>query len=182
VLGFGVLLGLCFLFRSPLPLIIGWPLLAIFGLVAFRRNGPARVNYAYLNLLDLGLLVLLYLCLAFNLALWSNVAFVLGAISVVNGLGLVVLLHCAPQLPEWLTSILPLRGLHARRLLAALGIALLLEPVLYIAARAALGQRLDTNGILSAPVGATVIVGLVFMMLPLWDVLARGWHLEGRDN
>jgi hypothetical protein len=155
---------------------------AILGPVAVRAKGDMRIGCAYLNLFGLGWLVVIYLLNAPRLWPWKNSAFVLAVVSVVAGLVVIALLLSIPRLPEWLTSFLPVRGNHARRLLATLTIALLLEPLLYFAGLAVLGHRLDTDGFISGPVAVVAMILVALMTLPLWDVLARGWHLDGRDG
>lgn len=172
------MLVFAFLTGSLLLIVLGLPLGAILGPSALRVKGDLRIGAAYLNLLDLGCILVIYLTAPPSWGIWANP---FGASSVIAALILGTVQLGSHRFTNRLTTFLPVRGHYGRRLLATLTIALSFAPLLQILFRVAQGERVDTDGVISAPV-VLIFLGLLFLyLLPLWDVLARGWHLDGRD-
>ena len=154
--------------------VVGLPLGAILGPSALRVVGDLGSGAAYLNLLDLGCILVIYLTAPPSWGIWANP---FGASSVIAALILGTVQLGARRFTNWLTTFLPVRGHHGRRLLATLTTVLFFVPSLQILVRVALGEY----GAIGAPV-MLIFLGVLFLyLLPLWDVLARGWHLDGRE-
>jgi hypothetical protein len=89
------------------------------------------------------------------------------------GVTIIMILVFYGSIPRWLVTLLPVRGLHARRLLSAVALVGMLGPLL---ARVAPG--LGAN--IFPPVGVLLAVFIcTALYAPLWDVFAR-W-LEAGD-
>lgn len=82
------------------------------------------------------------------------------------------------NLPRWVESVLPVRGLHARRLIAAIAVLAIPAPgwpVLRGMAELFLGSWKQDE--YSQALFSVFVAGYAILyFLPLWDVLARGWH------
>jgi hypothetical protein len=161
-----------------------WPLalvlMAVLGILAIVRGGDLRLLMAGLNVLDLVCLLLSYIALANS---WNSLPFLkpsapysdpglLFRIGIVmTGLFLTFWLANGWPLWKWLTFLLPVRGLQARRLVTGVALFGVLAPWLELTAGTMLigGKSSPT---LTLQTLATTI-GIILYLLPIGEVLAR---------
>jgi hypothetical protein len=182
------MMAMTFVLRLDQPGLALWLLTALLGLIAFYARGRLRVVIAVLGLVDLGFCLVYLVHASFftltalfepgSLAERSLFALVATGTMIVSiGIGQALLGTKPPQAPSGLEVVLPVRRLHARRLLSALALLGILWP------QYALAATYTWNSIIiSRPERAWPVVGgavaFTLYLLPLWDVLARGWRPE----
>jgi hypothetical protein len=171
-----VLLYLLSRLGNPFVVPLIQAMMALSGVVAAWRGGLFRKLLTGLNILDLVCLPLAYVGMyliwgAPLSALFSDFGFLCRTGLVLAGVALAVLLATGKPLWCGFGALLPLRGLHARRLLAGVALVGLVSPWLEIMKNFLLMDGVSSPS--TALQGGWLLVCSVLYLLPFCETLAR---------